>query len=111
MVRAIFLDSVSRDIYPESDASDLYSGEERCGVFGVSCGDTTPSLEMEESIFDKMPQFIEFFVVKPLCCAVFLWGDYGFYTLPPCQFNNRVAVITTVCQQIISISPSIRRSA
>jgi hypothetical protein len=28
--------------------------------FGVSCGDTAPFLEKEESIFDKMPQFIEF---------------------------------------------------
>ncbi|SEQ56123.1 hypothetical protein SAMN05421510_10848, partial [Nitrosomonas ureae] len=39
------VDSVVMRYCPESDASDLYSGEERCGVFGVSCGDPTPSLE------------------------------------------------------------------
>jgi hypothetical protein len=76
----------------------LHGGEERGRVFGVSCGDATPSLEVQESIFDKMPQFIEFFVVKPLCCAAFLWGDYGLHTLFPCLFNNCVAVITAICQ-------------
>jgi len=88
---------------PESDASDLYGDEVKGGVFGVSCGDAAPSLKVQESIFDKMPQFIELFVVKSLRCAVFLCGNYGLHTLFTCLLKNCVAVITAIRQQIIRI--------
>jgi hypothetical protein len=45
-------------------------GQERSCVFGVSCCDASPLLEIKEGIFDEMTQFIEPFVVFPLVSAV-----------------------------------------
>ena len=60
---------------------------------------------MQKSILDKMPQFIQFFIVKPLCSAVSLWRNYGFHALFSCLLNDCIAVITAIRQQIIRIKP------
>ena len=40
-------------------------------MFGVSGGDAAPALEVQERVFNQMPQFIQVFVVRPLGRAVF----------------------------------------
>jgi hypothetical protein len=44
----------SRDIEPEGKTAEVDGGEERFGVFGVSCGDARPSVQVQKGIFDKV---------------------------------------------------------
>ena len=43
-------------------------GEEGFAVFGVSCGDAAPALEMQEGIFDPMAEFVEILIVTMGYC-------------------------------------------
>jgi hypothetical protein len=49
--------------------------------FDVSRGNPALALEAQESVLDEMPSLIEIFIVGMLHGAIFLWRDYGFYTL------------------------------
>ena len=64
-------------LWPENETSDLYSGEEGGGVFCVSCGDAAPSFQVQESVFDEVTKFVEFFITRLLNETVFLGGMTG----------------------------------
>ena len=83
----------------------MHGSKERRGVFGVSCSDATPSFEMKKSIFDEMPQLIQFFIVRSLYFSILFWRDNSFHSLFFCLFNNGITVIATICQQMICINP------
>ncbi|BBL35209.1 hypothetical protein Nstercoris_01471 [Nitrosomonas stercoris] len=85
------------------DTSNLYSSKERRSVFSISCSNATPSFEMQKSILDKMPQFIQFFIIRSLYLSVFLRRNNHFHSLFFCLFNNGVTIIATICQQIMRI--------
>ena len=44
-----------RDTEPESNAPDWYSCEEGYAVFGITCSNPTPSLDLQESLLHKVP--------------------------------------------------------
>jgi hypothetical protein len=52
----------------------LYSGEEGGGVFCVSCSDAAPSFQVQESVFDEVAKFVEFFINKAFERDGFSWG-------------------------------------
>lgn len=83
----------------------MYGGKERRGVFSIPYGNATPSFEMKKSIFNKMPQFIQFFIIRSLRLPVLLWRNNDFHSLFFRLFNNGITVIAAVCQQMIGINP------
>jgi hypothetical protein len=42
------------------------------GIFGITGGDASPALEMQERILDLMPEPVNFLVVLALIFAIFL---------------------------------------
>ena len=80
-------------------------GEEGGGVFGVACRDATPAFEVEEGIFDQMPQLVQILVVMPLSCAVFLRWDDGVHPLRLRLFEDRVGVVALVGQKMFRRKP------
>ncbi len=80
-------------------------GEERFAVFGVSCSNTAPALEMQEGIFDPMAEFVEILIVSSLNDTVFLRRDHGGHALGRGLGQNRVGVIPPVRQQIRRTQP------
>lgn len=85
---------------PESNTANLNGGEEGSGVFCVAGGDSPPALEMEESIFDQMTQFVEIPVIFSLNFAVFSGRYHRRHPLLGCLLKDRVGVITSVGQQM-----------
>ena len=93
----------SRDVRPQYKSPDLDGGEERGGVFGVSCGDTAPPFEMQEGVFDQMPQLVKVFVIRSLHGSVFARRNDRRHALLSCLLDDRVTVVAFVCQQIIGL--------
>ena len=95
----------SRDISPESDAPDLDGGEERGRVFGVSGGDAAPALEVQERVFNQMPQLVTVVVVRPLGRAVFARWNHHRPTLACGLIDDRIAIIPFVGNQMFRRDP------
>ena len=81
------------------------SGEEGCGVFGVSGCDTPPLFECEKGIFDQVAQLIEVLVIRSLNCSVFLGRNDRVHALCGRLLENRVGVIPSIGDQMIGIDP------
>jgi len=94
----------SRDIEPESEAADLDSGEEGCGVFGVTRGDTTPSFEMKKSVFNQMAKCIEVFIIRPPVRSVFLRRDHGVHALRCGLSKNNIGIVSFVRNQMTGVN-------
>ena len=77
------------------------SGEERAGVLCVSCSDTSPALEMQESVFNEMAQLVKLFIIFTLLCAVFLWRDNRLYSLFLSLIKDGISVVTFVSKKIL----------
>lgn len=81
----------------------MNGGEERFGVFGVSCGDAPPSFEHQECIFNQMAELIELFVIRSLYDAVFLGRDNGFHALRSGLLKDRVGIIRFIREKVIGV--------
>lgn len=55
---------------------------------------------MQESIFGKVPQFVDFFVIFALYFAVFTRRNHGFHALFFSLLHDRIAIIAAISQQI-----------
>jgi hypothetical protein len=71
------------------------SAFERSGSFGISRGYSAPTFELEESLFNKMPNFVNFFIIKSLLFAIFIRRNNCYYPIFFGKVNNFVAVITS----------------
>ena len=80
-------------------------GEERFAVFGVSCGDTAPSLQVQESVFDPMAELVKFRVVRPLYGAVFLRRYDGVHALRCGLLKDGVGIVAFVRDQMVGVDP------
>ena len=76
-------------------------GEEGCGIFGVSCGNAAPALQVQEGIFHQMAEFIKVCVVFSLFDTVFLRRDNRIHALIFGLFKDGVCVIAAIGKQII----------
>lgn len=81
------------------------SGEERGGIFGVSCGDSAPSFEVQESVLDEVAEFVDAFVIQPLHDTVFLQRDDGVHAALLRQIKDCVGIVTLVCNQMSGVDP------
>lgn len=79
--------------------------EKGSGVFCISCGNAAPSFQVQEGIFDQVSGLIQIFIIQPLSTTVFLWRDDGLHALSFCLVNNSIAIIASVCNQLIGIKP------
>ena len=95
----------SQDIFSYCYIFDLYGCDKRRGVFSISRGNTMPPFEMKESIFDKMPPFIQRLVIMSLRLPVLLWGNHHFHSPFFHLVNSDMTVIATICQQMICSHP------
>ena len=60
---------------PDSNTTDLDSGGERRGVFGVARSNTTPPFEKQESILNEMAEFVKIFVIFPQMFSLLSWRN------------------------------------
>ena len=80
-------------------------GKEGGRILRVAGGDAAPALEVQKRVFDQMAQLVEVFVVSPPNGAVLLGRDHGLHALLFGLFEDGVAVIAPVRDQIIRIEP------
>ena len=85
---------------PNSNTSDLDSGDERSKIFSVARRNTTPSFEKQESILNEMSKLVEMFVVFTQLFPIFLWRNDRNHVLLHRLENDCVCIITTVGQKI-----------
>ena len=78
-------------------------GEERGGMFGISGGDTAPTLEMQESIFNQVSEFIQVTVESALHLAILLGRNHDLHARCIRQIDDRIGVISTIRKQRFSI--------
>ncbi len=78
--------------------------EERGGVFGVAGSNATPALEFQESVFDKVAQFVEILVIGSLLFAVLFGRNDRLHVLAFGLIHDGIAVIALVGQQIIGLN-------
>ena len=83
----------------------MNGGEERGGVFGVSCCDAAPSFEMKEGVFDQMTQLVKVLIIRSLRGSVFARRNNRRHALFSRPIDNRIAVIAFIGEQIIGFHP------
>ena len=90
---------------PDSNTTDLDSGGERRGVFGVARSNTTPPFEKQESILNEMAEFVKIFVVFPQMFSVLSWRNDRRHALVGSLDNDWDCIIATICQKILRLEP------
>ena len=83
----------------------MYCCQKGCRILGVSSGNTTPLLQLEKGILDKMPQRIEIVVILPLLLSILFGRNHYLHTSIPCHIDNFVAVIAFIRNQIVRVYP------
>jgi len=53
-------------------------------------------LEVKESIFNQMAQFVEFFIIVSLNFPILLWRNYCLHSSGDRLLQNRICVVATV---------------
>ena len=71
----------SQDLSPQSNASDLDGSKEGGRVFGVTCSNAAPSLEVKKRIFDQVSQLVECSIILALHLTVLCGRDNHFHVL------------------------------
>ena len=79
--------------------------EEGSAVFGIARSDAAPSFELQERVFNQVAQFVEILIIGSLHGSVFARGDHRRHALLSRLFDNCIAVIPLVRDQIIGIEP------
>lgn len=74
-------------------------------MFGVSGGDAAPALEVQERVFNQMPQFVQVFVVRPLGRTIFARRNHRRHTLAFGLIDDRIAIIPFVGNQMFRRDP------
>ena len=74
-------------------------------MFGISCRDAAPLLEMGKSIFHQMPQLVQRLIIEALFFTVFPRRDHRNDECVPGLLYERIRVIAAICQQILRINP------
>jgi hypothetical protein len=72
------------------------SSEEGSRIFGIAGGDSAPTLEVQESVFNEMPNLIEIFVILSLDFTILFWRDNDVHSLIDSLIYNGIAVIPTI---------------
>ncbi len=80
----------------------MYCGKIRVCAFGVSGGNSAPFFEMAEGVFHQMPQFVEILVPGTRLFAVLARRNLRLHALSCDLFDDRVAVIALVSDQMFS---------
>ena len=88
---------------PNSNTTDLDSGGEGRGVFGVARSNTAPSFEKKESVLNEMAEFVEIFVVFPQMFSVLSWRNDRCHALVSSLDNDCICIIATVCQKTLRL--------
>ena len=88
---------------PNSNTTDLDSGGEGSGVFGVARSDTAPFLEKQERILNEMAELVEIFVVFSQVLSVFPWRNDRYHALVNSLEYDCVCIISPVCQKIFRL--------
>ena len=73
----------------------MHSSQKRGRVFRIPCGDTSPTLQFQEGIFNKVSKPIKIFIVIARIFATVTRRDDG--------INKHIAVIFLVCLKIVRI--------
>ena len=92
-----------QDLHPQGKAPNLDGCEKRGRVFGVAGNDSAPTLEVEKSVFHQVPQCIKGLVILPLLFAILARRNLGVHSLVACWFNNGIAVVALIGQQMPGI--------
>jgi len=94
-----------KNIKPKLDTSNLNSGDKRRGVLSVPGGDTAPTFQVQEGVFNQVAQTIQIYIIITLDFAVFLWRYHDFHVLRQGLLNDLLAVISLVGQKPPGIYP------
>lgn len=65
---------------PNRNITNLNSGSERSGIFGVACSDTAPPFEKQESILNERSELVEILVIFPQMFTFFSWRNDRYHS-------------------------------
>ena len=88
---------------PNSNTTDLDSGNERIGVFSVACNNTAPPFEKQESILNEMAEFVEIFIIFPQMLSILFRRNDWCHTLANSLQNDCICIIAPICQKILRL--------
>ena len=78
---------------PNSNTTDLDSGNERSGVFSVACSNTAPPFE----------KFVEIFIIFPQMLSILSRRNDWCHTLANSLQNDCICIIAPICQKILRL--------
>ena len=93
----------SFDFSPNGYAPYMHSSQKRGRIFRIPCGDTSPTLQFQEGIFNKVSKPIKIPIVMAQSFATFSRRDDRTYSSLSEGCNQRVAIISFICQKIFGI--------
>lgn len=64
----------SRERNGKRDAA-LHCPKKRGGIFCITSGNASPTFQIEKSIFNQMPHFVQFFILFSLHFSIRLWRN------------------------------------
>ena len=78
----------------------MHGGEEGVGSLCISSGNPTPSFDVQEGVFDQMPQFVGVLVIVARQLAVAARRNLCLHALAGGLLHDRVAVVAFVGDQV-----------
>ena len=85
---------------PKRDATNLDCSQKRCRIFGVSCCNSTPLFQLEESVFNEMPKLVEILVIRSLFFSVLLRRNHDDHTVLFGKFYDFVRIVPAIRKKI-----------
>ena len=78
----------------------MESGEEGRMVFAISSSDTSPSLKLQEGVFNKMTQAIYVAIYRALDFSIFLEWYNGYHVGRDSGVDDGIASVGFICNKI-----------
>ena len=73
--------------------------------FGVTCGNTSPTLQSKERIFNKVAHFVQIAVIFTLLGPIAFGRDHRLHMSVQSIGNDLIRVVATICQQRLRVNP------
>lgn len=83
---------------PNSNATNLHSSQKRCCSFCISSSNTSPTFQVQKSIFHQMTKPIQVTVILPLLLAISFSRNDDIHSSISGISNDLIGVIPTIGQ-------------
>ena len=69
--------------------------------FFVSCGNSTPLFQLEERVFDEMPELVEILIIRSLLFSILLRRNHDNHPVLLGKFNDFIRIVPAIREKIL----------